>query len=148
MIAEILFWIAAALVVYAYAGYPLLLGVLAAIAPSPVRREERTPELSVIVPVHNQPDGAFTVGGVVQRKPALMLCRVASSSLVLKSQNRTALSPMIVTYARLAPTTKRLLGKICTHPMGAERPLKVCTQRPSVISHTLMTPSLLPDMSD
>ncbi|MBN1826809.1 MAG: glycosyltransferase [Candidatus Eisenbacteria bacterium] len=52
----ILFWAAAATVLYAYAGYPLLLGLAAAARGRPVRRGAIEPEVTVIVPVHNSPE--------------------------------------------------------------------------------------------
>ncbi|MBM3320992.1 MAG: glycosyltransferase family 2 protein [Candidatus Eisenbacteria bacterium] len=52
--AAVLFWCSAAVVVYAYAGYPLVLLILASFRERPVRREPRTPPLTVVIPVHNQ----------------------------------------------------------------------------------------------
>lgn len=52
----LLFWTALLLVLYAYVGYPLLLALLARWAGRPVRREDRTPSITVIVPVRNQPE--------------------------------------------------------------------------------------------
>jgi len=48
------FWISAALVVYATVGYPLLLAVFRRIISHPHRREQIWPTVSLIVPVHRQ----------------------------------------------------------------------------------------------
>lgn len=53
-IAEIVFWLSVALVIYAYAGYPLILVLLSRLRSRPVRMEPITPELTMIIPVHNQ----------------------------------------------------------------------------------------------
>ncbi|MFH1279724.1 MAG: glycosyltransferase [Candidatus Eisenbacteria bacterium] len=50
------FWASLVLVAYAYAGYPALLLLLARRAGRPAPREERTPTVTVVVPVHNQPE--------------------------------------------------------------------------------------------
>jgi cellulose synthase/poly-beta-1,6-N-acetylglucosamine synthase-like glycosyltransferase len=54
--AAVLFWFSAAVVFYAYAGYPLALLPLARFFGRPVRREDATPPLTVLIPVHNQAD--------------------------------------------------------------------------------------------
>src|SRR5437764_1375225 len=59
MVAESLFWLAGAGVVYTFLGYPVLMSLLARIAPRPVRRENVTdgtsaPEVCVIIVVHNE----------------------------------------------------------------------------------------------
>jgi cellulose synthase/poly-beta-1,6-N-acetylglucosamine synthase-like glycosyltransferase len=57
--AEWIFWMAVGAVGYAYAGYPLLLAVLARVtrrAPAPATAEAVLPAVSMIVPVHNERD--------------------------------------------------------------------------------------------
>jgi len=49
-----LFHLSWALLVYTYAGYPLLLALLAALAKKTVRREAIFPSVTVVVPVHNE----------------------------------------------------------------------------------------------
>lgn len=53
-----LFWLSAAAVVYAYAGYPLVLLLLARLRPRPwqrtARQDAELPGLTMIVPVHNE----------------------------------------------------------------------------------------------
>jgi biofilm PGA synthesis N-glycosyltransferase PgaC len=52
---ELLFWLAAAVAFYSHLGYPALLAVAAALRPAPpIRREETTPFVSVIIVVHNE----------------------------------------------------------------------------------------------
>ncbi|MET0290432.1 MAG: glycosyltransferase [Pseudoxanthomonas sp.] len=48
-----LFWLSAAGVVLAYAGYPLLMAFLARVLPRPVLRAPQTPMLDVVLVVHN-----------------------------------------------------------------------------------------------
>ncbi len=49
-----LFWLAAGVVVYAYAGYPLLLGLLSALFGDPVRRAPVEPRVSLLVAAYNE----------------------------------------------------------------------------------------------
>src|SRR4026207_142423 len=51
---EIVFWLSVAALVYAYAGYPLLLVIVSAVRPSPVRRAAYTPTVSVIIAAYNE----------------------------------------------------------------------------------------------
>jgi len=53
-VSEIIFWSAAALVVYAYVGYPILLAVVGLVRPRPVRKERRTPSVSIVVAAYNE----------------------------------------------------------------------------------------------
>ena len=53
MLAWILIVAAAAWVGFAYAGYPLLLALLARISPRPLKRGDSTPSLAVVIAVHN-----------------------------------------------------------------------------------------------
>jgi cellulose synthase/poly-beta-1,6-N-acetylglucosamine synthase-like glycosyltransferase len=55
------FWIALAVVVYVYFGYPALLAVWARIAPRPIRAGAETPPISVIVAARNE-------GAVLRRR--------------------------------------------------------------------------------
>jgi cellulose synthase/poly-beta-1,6-N-acetylglucosamine synthase-like glycosyltransferase len=50
---ELAFWLSVAWIIYAYAGYALLLAVCGTFRSKPVRRSEIRPKLSVIVTVHN-----------------------------------------------------------------------------------------------
>jgi poly-beta-1,6-N-acetyl-D-glucosamine synthase len=50
----VLFWASLILILYAYAGYPLLLRLLAAIRVRPVRKAAITPAVSVVMAVHNE----------------------------------------------------------------------------------------------
>ncbi|MFH1681174.1 MAG: glycosyltransferase family 2 protein [Candidatus Eisenbacteria bacterium] len=54
--AAVLFWCSVLLVLYAYAGYPLLLILSARLFGRDVRREDGTPEVTIVVPVCNQAD--------------------------------------------------------------------------------------------
>jgi cellulose synthase/poly-beta-1,6-N-acetylglucosamine synthase-like glycosyltransferase len=54
VIAESVFWIAIALVAYAYAGYPLVVLLAGLIRPRPVRRAEIEPSLTVIIAARNE----------------------------------------------------------------------------------------------
>lgn len=51
---RIVFWISAALIVYTYAGFPLLLRVLARLRPKPVRKATYQPAVTVLLAVHNE----------------------------------------------------------------------------------------------
>jgi cellulose synthase/poly-beta-1,6-N-acetylglucosamine synthase-like glycosyltransferase len=51
---EIVFWVCAGLVVYAYAGYAVLLLVLGRLRNRPVRRGDITPTLSMIITARNE----------------------------------------------------------------------------------------------
>ena len=51
---EVVFWLSVAGVGYAYVGYPLLLTLLSKIAPKPVKSEEWTPSVTVIIAAYNE----------------------------------------------------------------------------------------------
>jgi cellulose synthase/poly-beta-1,6-N-acetylglucosamine synthase-like glycosyltransferase len=51
---EIVFWLAAALVLYAYAGYPLALAALAAVRTRPVAKSDVTPAVTFIITAYNE----------------------------------------------------------------------------------------------
>lgn len=48
------FWLSAALVVYVYAGYPLVLSIGARLRGRPVKREECLPSVTVLIAAHNE----------------------------------------------------------------------------------------------
>jgi cellulose synthase/poly-beta-1,6-N-acetylglucosamine synthase-like glycosyltransferase len=54
MVAEIVFWAAAMLIAYAYAGYPVLVFVLGRFLPRHVRKAEIRPTVSLIIAAHNE----------------------------------------------------------------------------------------------
>jgi cellulose synthase/poly-beta-1,6-N-acetylglucosamine synthase-like glycosyltransferase len=54
LIAQFVFWISAALIGYAYAGFPLLIAVRGALFPKPHRPADITPTVSLIVAAHNE----------------------------------------------------------------------------------------------
>jgi biofilm PGA synthesis N-glycosyltransferase PgaC len=54
MIAEGLFWASLALCVYAYAGYPLLVGLLSALLGRPHRAGTGRPTVSLLIPAYNE----------------------------------------------------------------------------------------------
>jgi cellulose synthase/poly-beta-1,6-N-acetylglucosamine synthase-like glycosyltransferase len=51
---ETVFWLSVAALIYAYAGYPLLLLIVSAVRPSPVRRAAYLPTVSVIIAAYNE----------------------------------------------------------------------------------------------
>lgn len=53
---EIIFWLSAALVVYVYAGYPVLMYVAARAFPRSVHAAETLPRVSVLIAAHNEQD--------------------------------------------------------------------------------------------
>lgn len=53
MIAAWVFWLAASIIVYTYAGYPLWIWLRASLFPRPWRREQIRPTVSIIMAVHN-----------------------------------------------------------------------------------------------
>ncbi|HLK17569.1 MAG TPA: glycosyltransferase family 2 protein [Bryobacteraceae bacterium] len=56
MLAQITFWIAVFLPLYAYAGYPLLLLALRLVIRRDVRKQPITPSVSLLIPAHNEAD--------------------------------------------------------------------------------------------
>ena len=52
--AEFVFWLAGAVIVYAYAGYPLLVTILAHVRPRTARAGNHQPSVSLIVPAYNE----------------------------------------------------------------------------------------------
>ena len=52
--AEFVFWLCLLLPVYAYLGYPLLIGLIARFRPAPVRPAECSPSVSIIIAAHNE----------------------------------------------------------------------------------------------
>ncbi|MDT5271959.1 MAG: hypothetical protein QOH49_4145 [Acidobacteriota bacterium] len=52
--AKILFWLAAAALVYAYVGYPLLVWLVSRLRPRAVRRAEFEPAVSVVITAYNE----------------------------------------------------------------------------------------------
>jgi glycosyltransferase involved in cell wall biosynthesis len=54
MSAEVVFWISAALVIYAYAGYPCVLMALNLFRDRPVRKARITPRVSFVIAAHNE----------------------------------------------------------------------------------------------
>ena len=53
---EVVFWLAAFLVVYVYVAYPVLLGLWARLAPRPVCTGDTTPAVSIIIAARNEAD--------------------------------------------------------------------------------------------
>ena len=51
---EVVFWLSVAAVGYAYVGYPLLLSLLSKVAAKPVKSQEWTPSVSVIIAAYNE----------------------------------------------------------------------------------------------
>ena len=51
---ELIFWLSVAAVGYAYVGYPLLLTLISLIRPRPVRSQDWTPSVSVIIAAYNE----------------------------------------------------------------------------------------------
>jgi glycosyltransferase involved in cell wall biosynthesis len=54
MVAEFVFWGSAALVVYAYAGYPFALWMLSLVRHRPVRKTPITPSVTFVITAHNE----------------------------------------------------------------------------------------------
>ena len=54
LFAEIIFWIAVVAIAYTYAGYPLLLILLSKLRGKPVRRNDSTPAVTVIIAAYNE----------------------------------------------------------------------------------------------
>jgi len=54
LVLEIVFWLAVALIVYAYAGYPLALGAVALVHTRPVAKADVTPQVTFIVTAYNE----------------------------------------------------------------------------------------------
>jgi len=51
---EIVFWLAVALIVYAYAGYPLVLGAVALLRTRPVAKADVTPPVTFVITAYNE----------------------------------------------------------------------------------------------
>ena len=60
--AEYVFWVALALVAYAYLGYPMLIVILARLWPRPVRAAPITPSVTVLITAHGE--GATIAGRI------------------------------------------------------------------------------------
>jgi cellulose synthase/poly-beta-1,6-N-acetylglucosamine synthase-like glycosyltransferase len=54
VVMQVCFWLGAALLLYTYAGYPLLLALVSRLRPRPVRQAEWTPLVSVIITAYNE----------------------------------------------------------------------------------------------
>lgn len=54
MIAALIFWLCVLLVVYTYAGYPLLLALLARLRSHPVQAQPQTPSLTLLIAAYNE----------------------------------------------------------------------------------------------
>jgi glycosyltransferase involved in cell wall biosynthesis len=54
--ARSLFWLAAGALAWTHAGYPLTAAALARLRPRPVRRDDATPEVTVVVAAHDEED--------------------------------------------------------------------------------------------
>ncbi|MDT5063406.1 MAG: hypothetical protein QOH63_3865 [Acidobacteriota bacterium] len=54
VVMQVCFWSGAALLLYTYAGYPLLLALVSRLRARPVRRAEWTPSVSVIITAYNE----------------------------------------------------------------------------------------------
>jgi cellulose synthase/poly-beta-1,6-N-acetylglucosamine synthase-like glycosyltransferase len=54
MLTRIIFWVSAAFVVYAYAGYPLLLWIVQLLFRQPVQKSDYTPSVSLLVAAYNE----------------------------------------------------------------------------------------------
>src|SRR5687768_10392931 len=52
--ARSLFWLAAGALAWTHAGYPLTAAALARLRPRPVRRDDATPEVTVVVAAHDE----------------------------------------------------------------------------------------------
>ena len=53
-VAEVMFWLSAAALVYTYVGYPLLVSLISMIRPRPLRRAPYEPMVSVIITAYNE----------------------------------------------------------------------------------------------
>ena len=51
---QTIFWLAVAVLVYTFLGYPLLIGLLARRMPHPVRKAEITPRVTLLIPAYNE----------------------------------------------------------------------------------------------
>src|SRR5437868_9547147 len=56
MLAKLIFWISGALVLYVYAGYPLLLSLIQVLFRRSARREGFEPSVSLIISAYNEAD--------------------------------------------------------------------------------------------
>src|SRR5438552_16696705 len=54
MAVKIIFWASAAFILYAYYGYPLLLWLTQAIFRRPVRKQDCTPSVSLLISAYNE----------------------------------------------------------------------------------------------
>jgi cellulose synthase/poly-beta-1,6-N-acetylglucosamine synthase-like glycosyltransferase len=52
--AELIFWLSASALAYTYVGYPLLLELASRLRTRPVRREDQTPNVSVVITAYNE----------------------------------------------------------------------------------------------
>ncbi len=52
--AEMMFWLSAAALMYAYVGYPLLIALVSVLRPQPVKRADILPRVSIIITAYNE----------------------------------------------------------------------------------------------
>jgi poly-beta-1,6-N-acetyl-D-glucosamine synthase len=80
--AELVFWVAGGLTVYAYAGYALLLALLAHLRPRSARAGSNQPSVSLIIPAYNE---AACIAAKLENSLALDYPRALLEILVISS---------------------------------------------------------------
>jgi cellulose synthase/poly-beta-1,6-N-acetylglucosamine synthase-like glycosyltransferase len=110
---ELVFWVSLALVAYAYAGFPLLLGIRALLLPRPWREADATPRASLVVCAHNE---AASIGAKLENVLALDWPPERLEILVASDGSSDATESIVRSFAprgvRLLPLPRR--GKIPT----------------------------------
>ena len=56
LIAKVVFWLSATVIVYTYLGYPLIIGLLARWRPRPIKGQDITPPVTLLIAAYNEQD--------------------------------------------------------------------------------------------
>ena len=119
MFAIVVFWVAAGLLAYTYAGYPLLVMAQARVRPRPVRRGDGLPTVTAVMAVYN---GAVELAAkLVSRAPDItrMLDKLEQRGLIRR--DRHAADRRVVQIA-ITPAGAELLEEVT-------QPLRECHEK-------------------
>ena len=117
---NVLFWLSLAAVVYAYAGYPALLALLARVHKQPVQTAAITPTISIIIAAHNE---ATTLSAKLANVHALHY-PVDRIQVIVASDGSTD-----ETNAILRSHSPRVTPVLIAHPKGKANALNHAVQR-------------------
>ncbi len=93
---ELIFWALALLVVYVYAGYPLLLAIWAAVASRPVQRGGGLPPVTLVISAFNERD---VIAAKIENSIALDYPRESLDVLVVSDASDDGTDDIVLRYA-------------------------------------------------